>query len=268
MTNLKLKFFASLLFFLVVVLRIAYGGVPAQVESERPTVSVTETVIPTSTPTKTSTALPTTTPTITPTITNTPLPTRPVPYTDWARDRLDLAWEVDCYDELWYNGFQMADWAGNFCVPGVIYKHASFYDSPTDYYGLMSSYAEWVMEAQFNYRGVDRSDYLDGVATMSCADIGKVLWLRLPGISDGWEGPFLSVDCSQRTHLYYHLVGMGIAVEVGYRTAQRWGGPVAQHIEVHMGDAPPESDTWEGVYLPDWWIENIVEFNPLEIVYD
>jgi len=111
------------------------------------------------------------------------------------------------------------------------------------------------MEAQVKYRGMD-PNRVRGVALMSCGDIGRTVWLRRPG--HGWEGPFISVDCSARKDLYYHLVGIGMVVEVGHKQASEWGQYVIYRIDVHLGSRPP--DTWQGIFYPAWWVKNVMEF--------
>lgn len=120
----------------------------------------------------------------------------------------------------------------------------------------MSSYAAGVMEAQLRHRKIPEGRYKDGVALMSCAYIYETVWLRRPGF--GWDGPFVVVDCSQKNHMYYHYVGMGLVVEVGYKTVERWGAAVLQRVDVHIGPGPPGG--WAGVYLPQWWLHNKLEW--------
>ena len=209
---------------------------------------------PTITPAPTATLIPKPTPT--------PLPS-PTPemefayYTDWALPYLNLPWKPYCKDKGRTNGFSIA-WMNGFCVPGVISKESWYFDTPTDHYGLMSSYGPGVMEANVAYRGLDPEE-VRGVALMSCADIGKTVWLRLPGRS--WEGPFVVVDCSGRNHLYYHMVAMGLAVEVGYETAKEWDTFTANRIDVHIGKDRPGD--WSGVFLPVWWVKNALEIEPM-----
>lgn len=221
----------------------------------RPTPFPSRTPVPA--PSDTPTFLPTYTATATITLTPSVTPTGPIPYTDWARDAYGPPWEVDCDDEEVENGYRLPSWALEFCVPGLITYEASWFDSPADFYGLMSSYAEGMMEAQLERHKIPEGKYLDGVALMSCGDVGKTVWLRRPG--EGWEGPFIAVDCSQQNHLYYHLVGMGLVVEIGYKTVEDWGVKVLQRIDVHLGGGRP--GPWNGVYYPYWWIENKLEWD-------
>ncbi len=227
------------------------GPPPTKAATATPTPTATP---PPPTPTATPSPRPTATPTSTPTPTTTP--TGPAPYNDWARARFGPPWEVDCTDEAIENGYIQGSWARDFCVPGLITRESYWHTHPPDFYGLMSSYAAGVMEAQLAHRGIKESSYKDGIAIMSCAYIGHTAWLRRPGF--GWDGPIVIVDCSQKNHMYYHYVGMGLVVEVGYKTVERWGAKVLQRVDVHIGPGPPGG--FAGVYLPEWWVVNKLEW--------
>jgi hypothetical protein len=244
---------------LSVALLAETGVVSAEFQEPAPTPEPTLTETPQPTVTSTSTPTETPEPTITPTVTVTE-PMRFSYYTDWAAPYLDIDWRPNCKDKGRTNGFTI-DWMGGFCVPGVITKESQYFDSPTDHYGLLSSYGPNVMEANVAYRGLNPRE-VDGVALMSCADIGKTVWLRLPG--GPWKGPFVVVDCSGRNHLYYHEVALGLAVEIGYATAVEWGNVFrADRVDVHIGASPPSN--WDGVFLPVWWVQNVLEFEPLRL---
>jgi len=84
-------------------------------------------------------------------------------------------------------------------------------------------YAPGVMEATCRYRGIDMSGYVDGIAMMSPADIGQEVWIKGPL---GWEGPFIVCDCGVRGQVWEMVMVRGEVIEVGWRTASRWGlGP-------------------------------------------
>ncbi len=258
---------ALLLVALLAILRTSGGAFgapgPAPTSTEK---AVPATSRPSATPEPpTPTLEPTSTPTPTPTPTATPTetPTGPAPYTDWARASYGPPWKVDCSNEAIEDGYIQGSWARDFCVPGLITYDAWWFDSPSDFYGLMSSYAVGVMEAQLRHKSIPEGKYKDGVALMSCGDIGKEVWLRRPG--GEWEGPFVSVDCSQRNHMYYHNVGMGLAVEIGWKTTQEWGARVLQRIDVHIGSRP---GSWDGVYYAYWWTENKLAWEPLPAGFD
>lgn len=225
---------------------------PAEPEPEpTATATPTATAIPTSTPSPT----PTNTPSPTPTITPSPTPTNPAAYTDWAVERFGPPWAVNCENDDPRDGFKLPSWANGFCVPGLVTRSSQWFRSPNDYYGLMSSYADGVMEAQVAHRGYNPNE-VEGVALMSCDYIGETVWLRPYG--SGWSGPFKVVDCSGRNHIYYHMVGMGLAVEVSNKQAKKFGALVLPRVDVHIGSGRPGA--WSGVRLADWWVANVLEW--------
>lgn len=253
---------------IVVLLVIIIVGILATtaIATAGPAPPPTPTQVPTRTPTNTPTETPTSTPTDTPTVTPTlkpsatstpesPTPSKfPLPYPDWAVEDYGPPWEVNCENDGPNDGYDQGDWSRNFCTPGYITREGQFFDSPTDFYGVMSSYAPGIMEAQVAHRKLPEGTR--GVALMSCGDIGKKVWLRPPDRS--WEGPFISVDCSQRNHMYYHVVGMGLVVEVGFKQTEKWGFRTAGHIDVHIGGGPPGA--YDPVYYGYWWVENQLEW--------
>jgi len=123
-------------------------------------------------------------------------------------------------------------------------------------------YSPGIMEAQFRYRGWDPAHYLDGVAMMSPANIGDIVWLKRPG--GEWEGPFLVVDCAMRGDFYSVAIGRREIVEVGWKTAQRWGmGPFdggwrMDKVSVWIGDRPPRKDQADDTPIDyrKWVIDN------------
>ena len=206
-----------------------------------------------------STSTPTPTPTSTPIPTETLLPTPEriglPPYNDWAQEdpRYKVPWTVRCDDDSPLNGYRMAEWARGFCIPGMITRESQFFESPSVHYGLMSSYADGVMEAQVRRRGYDDSS-VEGVALMSCSHHGETVWLQTP---DGtWYGPFIVVDCSGRNHMYYHMIGLGLAVEVSNKQAKKMGGLILQQVKVSIGGKSGA----RGEYLPYFWVENVLQW--------
>lgn len=133
-----------------------------------------------------------------------------------------------------------------FCIPGNITLKTWFTPAPIYIEGNAVWYAPWVMEATANYRGLNLEGYLDGVSLMSPADIGKTVWIKHPEF--GWEGPYLAVDCAQQNHMYGVIVSRNEVVEVGYRTAVRWGMVNyrqtneyrIEDVEVYIGKELPE----------------------------
>ncbi len=238
-----------------VIATAAPGPTPSPTFTDTSTDIPTDTPEPTVTPIPPSpTAIPTDTPAPTPTDTLTPPPKGPLPYPDWAVEKYGPSWTVNCENDDLNDGYKQGAWARDFCVPGYITREGQWYEGPVDFYGVMSSYAPGVMEAQVAYRRLPEGTR--GVALMSCGDIGKTVWLRPPGM--GWQGPFIAVDCSQRNHMYYHQVGMGLVVEVGFEQTEKWGFRTSGYIGVHIGSGPPGA--YNPVYLAYWWTENVLEW--------
>jgi hypothetical protein len=115
------------------------------------------------------------------------------------------------FDGFWWHGA----W-----VPGYITLDYWLQPTPELYWGRAVYYAPGVMEATANYHSLSLKGYVDGVASMACGDIGEDVWLQGPL---GWEGPFLVVDCPMRGDAYGIIVFRKESIEVGWKTAQRWG---------------------------------------------
>jgi len=174
-------------------------------------------------------------------------------------------------DSIWDNPATVYDgyWAYGYWIPGMINNDTWYTPAPVHITGSATFYAPGVMRATANYRGMDLTGYLDGVAMMSPADIGRVVWLRRPGLD--WEGPFLVVDCARRNDMYNVIVHRHEVVEVGFRTALGWGmvdGTAKSWktltwrldgIEVWKGRYLPSSELMMPVVYKDWWL-SMVEY--------
>jgi hypothetical protein len=124
------------------------------------------------------------------------------------------------------------------------------------------------MNATAEFRGMSLEGFVGGVSMFSPADIGEVVWLKRPG--GEWEGPFLVVDCSQRTHMYTTLTYVKESVEVDWQTAKRWGMVsgdegnyqvnewMVRDVEVWKGLKPPAEESEPTKY--DEWFMKLVEF--------
>jgi hypothetical protein len=178
----------------------------------------------------------------------TPTPTLHPVDVNWALENYGPPWVLNCEDGERWNGFTYL----NICVPGIITKESQFFESPRAHYGMMTSYAAGVMEAQVAYRGWDPS--VEGVALMSCAEIGKTVYLNVEG-QEKWWGPFRVADCSGHNHLYYHMVEMGLAVEVSYKMAKEMGALRFPRVNVCIECQDPN-----GVNLAHYWLENVLEW--------
>ncbi len=124
--------------------------------------------------------------------------------------------------------------------------------------GGATFYAPWIMEGTARYRGMDLDRYVDGVSLMSPSDIGREVWIKHNG---RWEGPFLNVDTAQQNHQCQAVQTRGEVVEVGYKTAQRWGmvdWPRVHEwkVDVEVSLFPPaliRGLDVEMVNYPEWW---------------
>jgi hypothetical protein len=118
-------------------------------------------------------------------------------------------------------------------------------------------YAAGVMEGTARYMGFDLDKYLDGVAMMSCSDIGQVVWIRRE--NETWEGPFLVVDCAEWDDHYPVAVFRNEVVEVGYRTASRWGiiDEWKTRVEVYKSRYRPIDDVGEPINFGEWFLGHV-----------
>lgn len=163
-----------------------------------------------------------------------------------------VPWEVDCENGFAEDGFLDRE----FCVPGVITDKTHYVRSPSRFYGVGSSYAPGVMEWMCSYNG-GCDGYKDGVAVMSCGDVGRTAWIKIAD-DRPWYGPLKVVDCSQPFHAWVNIVEYGLAIEWGAKTAEILGARASSAVRVHLGGKPNDSD-W-GWYYRTWWLENALEF--------
>lgn len=161
-----------------------------------------------------------------------------------------VAWDVDCDDLAVENGY----YDRGYCVPGLISRDAWLAKGPDAFYGAVSSYEEGVMESVAANRRMGLGGYKDGVAVMSCGDIGRSVWIFGP---DGWDGPFLAIDCSARRHMYTNVFNLQLAAEVGFKTTVRWGVRAIGRTMVAFGSIPPGADA---PLYADWWLNNGLAF--------
>lgn len=159
-------------------------------------------------------------------------------------------------------------WWYGIWIPGYIRNETQFIDLPPLMVGKAVWYAEGVMEAQVEQRGYDaewfKQGYVDGVAAMSCADIGLDYWINR-GV-EGWEGPFLVLDCPQTDDQWGIIVGREEVVEVGWATKERWG--IDSPINVLVSRvAPSESIHFIPTVLSDWYLP-LAEFYPRALIVD
>ena len=173
-------------------------------------------------------------------------------------------WEYafpSCDDGNVLNGYW---WRSEAWVPMYPSIESWFTPAPLHFEGNAVFYARGVMEATAKARGLSLDNFLDGVALISPSDIGLPVWLRRPGHS--WEGPFLVVDSSMRGDAYPIVVYRKEAVEIGWRTAKRWGmvndkGKVEMWriANVEVSKINPNDITEATVGYKSWWLEHLTE---------
>lgn len=147
-----------------------------------------------------------------------------------------------------YNGYR---WVDGTQVPGYISIEFWYTRAPLYTFGGAVFYAPRVMEATADYRGYSLEGYLDGVAMMSPADIGRTVWLKPPG--EPWEGPYLVVDCARRADMWPIAIVRREVVEVGFTTALRWGMVRGSGYSWHTNFARLDGvEVYVGETLPDW----------------
>ncbi len=187
-----------------------------------------------------------------------------------------LEWiSPNCDDGDLMNGYW---WRGGW-VPGLIKIEDHFKPTPRYSRGMATYYTPGTMEATADYMGLSLDGYVDGIAMMSCADIGSVAWIRridpiwwVPVPWWEWEGPYLVVDCAEWDDHYPITVHRGELTELGFKTAERWGlaernwRGVINHeyivpVEVWLEDyKPPEWIRGPTHYV--WWFIETTSFIP------
>lgn len=100
-----------------------------------------------------------------------------------------------------------------------------------------------LVELNATYRGYNLSLFRDrcGVAVMSPADLGKVIWLRLPG--GEFYGPCLSIDVAGRDNFLHYVNDLNEVAEIATPTRAALGitdDPLNPLGEVYVGACPPE----------------------------
>lgn len=155
----------------------------------------------------------------------------------------------------------------DYCVPGYISSETWWQPAPEHIVGKAVWYAPYLMERTAEFREMSLDGFVGGVAMMSPADMGKVVWLLRPEVNE-WEGPFLVVDTSARQNMWVTITRLGEVVEVDFETALRWGmvsGDKANYnieewmirdVEVWKGLHPPWEKS-EPVVYKDWYEQTL-----------
>lgn len=139
-------------------------------------------------------------------------------------------------------------------VPGYITVETWFTPSPDHFTGKAVYYAQGLMEATAEWRGMSLDGFVGGVALMSPSDVGETVYIKFRE----WEGPFLVVDCARRGDMWPVIMHRGEAVEVGHRTAIRWELE-PPYPDVIVSKKPPNGLQSEPVKLTNWY-ENVYKF--------
>lgn len=105
------------------------------------------------------------------------------------------------------------------------------------YYG-----PQYLSEANADYRGYDLSPYWNrcGVAVMSPADLGRMVWVRKPG--GEWLGPCLAVDVAARIHFARAVWYVGEIVDVPKSVRDALGFEFGMPGEAWIGQCPQEGE--------------------------
>lgn len=197
----------------------------------------------------------------------------PPDYDEWDARACDDGNPIDGY---WGNH---GEW-----IPGLIRNTSWFLVTPPVVEGKAAWYAPGVMEATAKARGLSLEGFVDGVSSMTCSDLGLTYWIghETPWGVLSWEGPFLVVDCARQGDLYGVIVYREEVVEVGFKTAERWGLTYS-HLNggytvlddgwfrnVIVSKYPPRvADLIEPVGLDNWFLERVEFFYPaLEVTLD
>ncbi|MEI2693208.1 MAG: hypothetical protein V9H69_27210 [Anaerolineae bacterium] len=108
--------------------------------------------------------------------------------------------------------------------------------------GEVTFYGRGVMETTYHLRleraqvpYCDRPACVGYVATLRPGDLGRKVWLDVPGI--GVEGPFLVVDYAAAKD-FERLRRRGLIAEVDYVTAQRWNMRRPVFDVIMLAEAP------------------------------
>jgi hypothetical protein len=108
--------------------------------------------------------------------------------------------------------------------------------------GEVTFYGRGVMETVYHLRleraqvpYCDRPACVGYIATLRPGDLGRKVWLDVPGI--GVEGPFLVVDYAAAKD-FERLRRRGLIAEVDYVTAQRWGMVRPAYDVIMLAEGP------------------------------
>jgi hypothetical protein len=176
--------------------------------------------------------------------------------------RMECLWgeqtAAACNDGNVWNGYWFED---KVFVPGLPSIESWYTPAPVWFYSAAVWYDPYVMEGTAEWRGLDLTGYVDGIALLSPADIGLPVWLKRPG--HDWEGPFLVVDSAMRGHFWPYATYIKEGLEVGHKTAAAWGmvddnGEKLWRIDnVQVSKVDPQHlGNFTPVNYQEWFVEN------------
>jgi hypothetical protein len=122
------------------------------------------------------------------------------------------------------------------------------------------------MEDTASVNNIDLSPFKDGIALMSCSDVGETVWLKRQ--SHDWEGPFVVADCANPKHMFAAICYKGEIAELGFKTAVSWGLAtyesekvgIIRHtvddVEIAKSSDVPSIST-EPVDYREWWLSKL-----------
>jgi hypothetical protein len=122
------------------------------------------------------------------------------------------------------------------------------------------------MEDTASVNNIDLTPFKDGIALMSCSDVGETVWLRRP--EHEWEGPYVVADCANKKHMFAAICYKREIAEVGFNTAVDWGlayieddkvkivSHTVQDVEVFKSSDFP-NPTGEPIDYPSWWLSKL-----------
>ena len=167
------------------------------------------------------------------------------------------------YDDL-LNGYWFDDSLQWWWNDGLPSRHTYYMPAPIHF----STRALWqspnMIQHTAAYNGVDLSDVIDGLSLMSPADVGKTVWVRVPG---GVWIRSRNADAVWREHAIYHILYNDSGLEMGYILAEQtgvltyrtpYGGIGMPGVEVCVTEGDPHAVcAGAPVDYSTWWESNL-----------
>lgn len=122
-----------------------------------------------------------------------------------------------------------------------------------------------IMEATAESNHIRLEGYLDGIALMSCSDIGETVYLKRP--DQDWEGPYVVADCANPKHMFAAICYKSEIAELGFETAVRWGLATYENetitvinnavVDVQVSKSSPPKDGDSPIDYRAWWLSKL-----------